>query len=156
MRTSGTQEKIVFHQGNHVLEIRVTDVIDILLVTMLVYAAVVLIRRTRAALVAFGLLILSAHVGGKLFERWGVYMIVADPEGETYWATADIPKSSVWFAHDSLDITSGDNTVVGDDMQYRIRWSAKDVTVDLVYDNYLPPWILGDGRDNLGDPERAF
>jgi len=96
------------------------------------------------------------HYESTLFERWGVYMIVAAPEGETYWATADIPKSSVWFAHDSLDITSGDNIVVGNDMQYRIRWSAKDVTVDLVYDNYLPPWILGDGRDNLGDPERAF
>ena len=40
-------------------EIRVTDVIDILLVTTLVYAAVVLVQRTQAALVAVGMLILA-------------------------------------------------------------------------------------------------
>src|SRR5438093_8697470 len=41
------------------LEIRVTDIIDIFLVTTLVYAAVVLIQRTQAALVAAGMLILA-------------------------------------------------------------------------------------------------
>ena len=42
------------------LEIRVTDVLDILLVTTLVYTAMVPVRRTQARLVAGGILILGA------------------------------------------------------------------------------------------------
>lgn len=41
-------------------EIRLADAVDILLVTFLVYAAIVWIRRTQAALVAGGILILAA------------------------------------------------------------------------------------------------
>ena len=41
------------------LEIRITDVLDILLVTTLVYTAMVLVRRTQARLVAAGILILG-------------------------------------------------------------------------------------------------
>jgi len=41
------------------LDIRVTDVVDILLVTALVYAAIVWLRRTQAALVARGILLIA-------------------------------------------------------------------------------------------------
>jgi diadenylate cyclase len=42
------------------VEIRLADVVDMLLVTVMVYTAVVWIRRTRASLVAIGILILGA------------------------------------------------------------------------------------------------
>jgi diadenylate cyclase len=46
------------------LEIRWTDVVDVIVATMLVYTGVVLIRRTRAALVAIGILVLSGVAVG--------------------------------------------------------------------------------------------
>jgi uncharacterized protein (TIGR00159 family) len=51
------------------LEIRIADAVDILLVTFLVYTGVVWIRRTRAALVAGGIVILAAlYIAARSFN----------------------------------------------------------------------------------------
>ncbi len=96
------------------------------------------------------------HYVSKLFEKWGAYLLLTQPGGPTRWATADIPKTSVHFADDRLRISDGVNSLSGVDMRYRLKWRVGDLEVDLTYENIVEPWILGDGRDILGDPEKAF
>jgi len=66
MRSPDGNEKGVVEVLKPFLEIRMADVVDILLVTVLLYAALALIRRTRAGFVAMGILIVAAlYVGAR-------------------------------------------------------------------------------------------
>jgi len=96
------------------------------------------------------------HYETRLFERWGIYLLLSQVDGETIWVSESIDEDSIEFASDRLHITAGENVLSGEGMRYRLDWSAGDLTIALQFENLLPPWMLGDGLDVLGDPRRSF
>ena len=109
------------------------------------------------------------HYETSLFERWGVYALFSEISKstglsseseigryETIWVSESIDGGSVIIDPERLSVSSGDNTIVGEEMSYQIDWRAGEIDLDLHFDNKLQPWILGDGYDILGDPDHSF
>ncbi len=80
-----------------------------------------------------------------LFNKWGMYALVADPNGRTYWYTTEIGLENIRISKDSLFVTDGKNTVYGSDMTYYLQFDFKGFRCNLTYRNVLPPWKAGDG-----------
>ena len=96
------------------------------------------------------------HYNIFIFDRWGVYALVYDPEGNTYWAKATLSARDIDFDTERLYITDGKNLVEGGGMRYRIVGDFDGFSCDLVFDNYLPPWMLNDGTDNFTENGKNF
>ncbi len=96
------------------------------------------------------------HYDALLFDSWGVYMLLAEPDGATHWKTERLRKKTLAVSHETLSVSTGDNTVTGGGRYYRIRWHIENMAVDLTYRNILDPWMPDDGTDVLSEDGTVF
>ncbi len=86
------------------------------------------------------------HVDTLLFDRWGMYALVADPEGNVYWITDTPQPRSIWYADDYLSITDGEMFFSGRGGRYRLTGGFEGLSCDISLESRLPAWKPGTGR----------
>jgi hypothetical protein len=91
-----------------------------------------------------------------LFKKWGIYVLVSSPAGTEHWYKYDIPDRDVRVDADRLWVSDGVNTIEGGLTWYRVEIDIPGFTCELSISNLLPPWKVGDGRQELGRDGRAF
>ena len=91
-----------------------------------------------------------------LFNTWGIYVLVTDPQGETFWTNHELQNNDVTYSTDYLYVSDGKNEVYGRDNTYHIKINVKRFSCDLVFQNILPPWKPGDGVYYLSGGGEAF
>ncbi len=96
------------------------------------------------------------HYETLLFDSWGVYMLIAEPGGTTHWKTERLSKKKLLVSEERLSVTHDSNLVEGGGTTYRIRWSIEGLGVDLRYDNFVAPWMPGDGTHRLSEDGSVF
>ena len=86
------------------------------------------------------------HIDSFLLNRWGMYALIIDPEGESHWITHTPKKKSISFSENFLSISDGSTTFEGSDGSYRLvcRFGNLECKIDLT--NRLPAWKPGTGR----------
>lgn len=89
-------------------------------------------------------------------KRWGIFVVVADPEGHSFFVTHEIKPADIEFADDHLFITDGTNFIEGRGMIYRIKYDFPGFSCDIRYDNILPPWKPGDGYEQYTEDNEVF
>ncbi len=96
------------------------------------------------------------RVVGDLVNRRGIYVLVTDPEGNTYWKTHEIKKSDFIIRDNQLYVSDGENTIQGDGMSYAVSYDFNDFSCNLFFRNRLPPWKAEDGVVYFDDKEEMF
>ena len=86
------------------------------------------------------------HIDTFLLNRWGMYALVIDPEGNAHWITHTPKKKSVSFSEEFLSITDGATTFEGEDGSYRLEARFGDLEGTIDISNRLPAWKPGTGR----------
>jgi len=89
-------------------------------------------------------------------DRWGIYVVVTDPEGNQHFTTHEIKRRDIRFAGNRLYITDGQNSIEGGGMYYRVKYDMPGFSCDLVYRNILPPWKPGDGMEYFSDDGEVY
>lgn len=105
-----------------------------------------------------GRLFLTAffHAEDTLFNRWGVYALVAEPDGTTHWYTHEIDGKDVEYREDYLYVSDGKNTVEGGGGVYSVRYYFDDFACNLFFTNVIPEWKSGDGIHYLSKKKNHF
>lgn len=80
------------------------------------------------------------HYKGGLFDRWGIYALVTDPEGRAYWYTHEMDASEVVIREDYLYVSDGHNTVEGNKGSYVVQYDFEGFSCNLFFTNLLNPW----------------
>ena len=96
------------------------------------------------------------QIDHKLFDRWGMYALVADPDGNSYWKTLIAKKRDVELLDDRLFYTDGVNTLESADNSYRISCDFDGFTCDLEFEPLISAWKPGTGRENFTEDGRHF
>ncbi len=96
------------------------------------------------------------RVVGDLVNRRGIYVLVADPDGNTYWKTHEIKESDFIIRDRHLYVSDGTNTIQGDGMSYAVSYDFNDFSCNLFFRNRLPPWKAEDGVVYFDDKEEMF
>jgi hypothetical protein len=85
------------------------------------------------------------HYRGGLLDRWGIYALVTDPEGRSYWYTHEMDASEVVIREDYLYVSDGHNTVQGNKGAYVVQYDFEGFSCNLFFTNRLNPWRAGNG-----------
>ena len=96
------------------------------------------------------------HIKTKVYEKWGIYALVADPSGTPQWITYDIPKKDVTIDEGYLYISDGNTRIEGRGMHYELECDIPGFSCDLVFDNVVPPWKPGSGYLPYTEDEKLF
>ena len=95
-----------------------------------------------------------------LFDRWGAYAVVSDPEGHSHWATIEMNGRDITFDTKRLALSDGTNSIKNSDEGgnriYQIHCDFGGFACNLVFENLLPPWKPGDGIEYLSGDRKAF
>ena len=91
-----------------------------------------------------------------LFNRWGIYVLVSDPDGETFWGVHEMKQRDIEFATDTLFFREGDNTVYVNGDVYTVKLDIDDFSCSLDFSNFLTPGNPGDGVYYLSEDRKAF
>ena len=89
-------------------------------------------------------------------KRWGIYVVVTDPAGNSYFAKLEMKDRDIEFAEDRLYITDGTNWIEGSGMEYRVHYDFEGFYCDLTFNNILPPWKPGDGKEVFTEDGDVF
>lgn len=96
------------------------------------------------------------HAKDNLFNRWGVYVVVAEPDGTSHWYKHEIEKEDVEFREDYLYISDGTNTIEGGGGVYSVRYYFDDFSCNLFFTNVIPSWQKDDGIHYLSKEKNHF
>ena len=89
-------------------------------------------------------------------ERWGIYSLVSEPDGTSYWAAHHINKKDIKIEPDRFSVKDKKNSIHGNDMTYYIKFDFEGFSCDLTYQNLLPPWQPGDSWAYMTRDKQAF
>jgi len=89
-------------------------------------------------------------------KRWGIYVVVTNPQGREYFYTLEMNDRNMQFDEDRLFITDGRNTIYGSGNQYHVRYDFEGFSCNLTFRNILPPWKPGDGREVFTEEKDVF
>ncbi len=90
------------------------------------------------------------------YQRWGIYVLLAEPGGTSRWITHEFKNAKISYQNDSFSITDGLTKIYGGDMEYHFDINIPDFQCSLTYSNILPPWKPVGGRALSGDGGRIF
>jgi hypothetical protein len=94
---------------------------------------------------------------GGIFQSWGIYVTVTDPEGNAVFFKEKLKNRDMTFEEDSLYLSDGGRNVVqGDGNFYHAKLNIEGFACDLSFVNVLPPWEPGDGMDYISRDKTAF
>lgn len=94
---------------------------------------------------------------GGIFQSWGIYATVTDPEGKAIFAKAKLRNRDMIYEKDGLYLSDGGKNVVqGDGNFYHAKIDIEGFACDLSFVNILPPWEPGDGMDYISQDKSAF
>ncbi len=96
------------------------------------------------------------HIDHKLFDRWGMYALISDPDGNAYWKTATVKEKYIEIADDHLGYSDGASTLEGENLLYRLVCDFDGFTCDLTFSGYIPAWKPGTGREEYTEDGRNF
>jgi len=96
------------------------------------------------------------HMKSNLFDKWGIYALVSDPEGNSRWYTYEMDGRKIVFETDYLYITDGENTFSGREDVFKLDCNFDNFSCDLTFENVLPSWKGDDGYVYLDKEENLF
>ncbi|TFG62598.1 MAG: hypothetical protein E4H36_07620 [Spirochaetales bacterium] len=96
------------------------------------------------------------HIKTNVFNKWGIYILVCEPDGKAYWETFEMDPKSVYNDTDRLYLSDGTNTIQGGNAIYYIDLNLKDTKCRLVFNNILDSWKAGDGIDYLSMDRKNY
>ncbi len=81
-----------------------------------------------------------------VFSGWGVFAVLADPDGTGHWFQKEVRKSAVRVGTEGLSIRFDEGSIEGSPPEYRIRLrDIQGLTCDLRVRSRLGPWKPGNG-----------
>jgi hypothetical protein len=86
-------------------------------------------------------------------QGWGLYALVAEPDGTSHYARSAVSGRNVRLSGDRLRIQAGDNLIEGSRGWTRVRLALDGISCDLRFRNLLPPWKPGDGLAYLTEDQ---
>ncbi len=95
-------------------------------------------------------------VKGGFANQWGIYVGVADPEGNGYFFKEQLKNRNMKFSEEELYISDGENIIRGGENFYNFRIDIEGFSCNLNYLNILPPWKPGTGVDYFDKEKTAF
>jgi len=88
------------------------------------------------------------HLDTALFDRWGMYALIAKPDGTHYWKTSTVSEKEIEILEDHLYYSDGKNFIEAAQDTLTLRCDFDGFTCDLLFDTYMPAWKPGTGREN--------
>lgn len=80
-----------------------------------------------------------------IFRGYGAYALIGTEEGKRYWVSFPLKRKNIEFGKDHLLIRSDKVYFEGSGMEYRAAIESAALSLDLYFENILPPWKPGDG-----------
>lgn len=96
------------------------------------------------------------HIDMTLLDRWGMYALIAEPDGTSYWKTATADESDVEIAEDHLYYNDGVNLIEEINGTLYLSCDFEGFSCDLMFDKYMPSWKPGTGRVEYTEDGRYF
>ena len=91
------------------------------------------------------------HIESLVVNRWGIYVLSVDPEGNVYWATDRPRTGSVQFSEDSLSLSNAAVSFSKYGDGYRLSGLVGELAYDIRLDDCMPPWKPGTGTVDYSD-----
>ena len=89
------------------------------------------------------------HIKTNVFNKWGIYILVCEPDGETHWETFEMDPKKVYIDTDRLYVSDGKNTIQGGNDIYYVDINLSTIQASLTFTNILESWKAGNGVDYL-------
>ena len=86
------------------------------------------------------------HVDTWYFNKWGMYALVVDPDGNAHWHTNTPRLRDVQYSEDRLDVTVGAGSFRYADEISELTADFGEMSFSLSIESTLPPWKPGIGR----------
>jgi hypothetical protein len=102
------------------------------------------------------LMILAFWFDHALFNRWGLYIMLADPEGHEFRTTVELKPEDVSFRSDNFRIKTGNSILEKVGEEYRLQLEINDFGCDLTFTNILPPGNPGDDTVYFREDKEVF
>ena len=96
------------------------------------------------------------HLKNTLFNRWGMYALVAEPSGKSYWYTYEPKRRDMEIREDALFVSDGKSFLEGRGNRYRLVADFEGFTCDLELKGYVQPWRPGSGRVYYTPDKKLF
>lgn len=91
-----------------------------------------------------------------LFEKWGMYAVLTDPDGNSFFFKNELQKDRISLEKDTLYVSDGSISIEGLAPHFRIRCDYEDFSCDLRIRNYVPPLKEGDGYHYVNQDKTVF
>jgi hypothetical protein len=96
------------------------------------------------------------HLDTALFDRWGMYALIAEPDGTHYWKTHTVSERNIEISEERLYYADGDNLIDLTEDTLSLRCDFDGFTCDLLFDKYMPSWKPGTGREEYTEGGEYF
>jgi hypothetical protein len=96
------------------------------------------------------------HLDSVLFNRWGMYALVTEPDGTSYWKTTAPRAKDITLDEGYLYYSDGVNLVEDSDTRLILKCDFDGFRCDLEFDKLIPPWKPGTGRENYTEEGEYF
>jgi hypothetical protein len=96
------------------------------------------------------------HIDLKVLDRWGMYILVADPSGKSYWRTATLNERNIVMSSDHFSYSDGTSYIEDSEERLVLRCSIDGISCDLVLDKRIPAWKPGTGTVEYSEDGEAF
>ncbi|MBT3272417.1 MAG: hypothetical protein HN368_04625 [Spirochaetales bacterium] len=91
-----------------------------------------------------------------LLNRWGMYALVAEPDGTSHWKSGSIDKRAVVISEDHLFFTDGAITIEDFGDRFILQCDFDGFVCDIIFTKYLDPWKPGTGREQYTKDGETF
>ncbi len=96
------------------------------------------------------------HIDTALFDRWGMYALVGEPDGTNHWKTATPKEKDILIEEGYLRYFDGKNLVEDTGGKLILKCDVDGFLCDLEFDKILAPWKPGNGRENYTEDGEYF
>ncbi|MBN1685850.1 MAG: hypothetical protein JW852_04300 [Spirochaetales bacterium] len=96
------------------------------------------------------------HLDTRLLDRWGMYALVAEPDGTYHWKTLIVKESEIVIAGDHLYYSDGINMVEDTGEKLHVVCDFDGFSCDLEFEKLMPAWQPGTGRDDYSEDGEYF
>ena len=96
------------------------------------------------------------HLDARLVDRWGMYALVTDPEGNSYWKTKIPDARDITISEDHLYYNDGVTVVEYREEVLTMKADFGGFVCDLTFTDYIRPWKPGTGRVDYTDDGENF
>jgi hypothetical protein len=96
------------------------------------------------------------HIDAKVLDRWGMYLLVAEPGGKSYWRTETPAEKDIVMGSDHFSYSDGTTYIEDSEERLVLRCSIDGIYCDLVLDKRMPAWKPGTGKEEYTDDGDAF